>query len=320
MMKTVRGLAAFAAFALAAAAPMAIAESSRDPVITEARANGANTILQVIGTSFSGGTPRLALGAQATPLIVTFFNATRIEALLPPGIEPGTYLLTLSVGKSKEKSGDSDDKRGDEFWVTLGAQGPAGPQGPAGLAGPAGATGQQGLAGPVGATGLQGSAGAAGKDGVIGPAGAPGKDGAIGPQGFPGKDGKEGAPGPAGPQGPIGLQGATGAPGLAGPPGPVGATGPQGPAGAGGTPTTHVVSVNRNRAPADAAFSLIQAEAHCPAGSLLTGGSATIQGYVVFGNGPVSGANTWVAYALTPPDTSLGPGSIQVTAVCLRFG
>ena len=148
MTKTLRGLAAIAAVAHLAVAPAALADSARDPVITEARANEANTMLQVIGTSLSGGTPLLTLGTQAAPLVVTLATPTRIEALLPPGIAPGTYLLTLTTGKQRQTKGsDAEGPRGDVFWVTLGAQGSAGPQGPAG---PAGATGQQGLAGPPG--------------------------------------------------------------------------------------------------------------------------------------------------------------------------
>jgi len=98
------------------------------------------------------------LGIGAAPLAIILLTPTRIEAALPAGIAPGTYLLTLTVGKQKDKAGGSEDRLSDEFWVTLGAQGPTGPQGPAG---PAGATGQQGLAGPVGATGPQGPPGTA---------------------------------------------------------------------------------------------------------------------------------------------------------------
>ena len=249
MNRTLSGLAAIALVALSGAAPSAGADSARDPVITEARANDANTILQVFGTDLSGGAPRLTLGTQAAPLVVTLATSTRIEALLPPGVPPGTYLLTLTIGKYRDrKSSDSEGPRGDEFWVTLGAQGPSGPQG---IAGPAGATGQQGLAGPpgpagpqgvagatgpaglqgppgtAGAMGLQGPAGlpgAAGKEGPMGPEGGPGKDGPIGPQGVPGRDGKEG---------PIGPQGMPGKDGMDGPIGPAGPQGPPGPGGGG---------------------------------------------------------------------------------------
>lgn len=169
MNRTLSGLAAIALVALSGAAPSAGADSARDPVITEARANDANTILQVVGTDLSGGAPRLTLGTQAAPLVVTLATSTRIEALLPPGVPPGTYLLTLTIGKYRDrKSSDSEGPRGDEFWVTLGAQGPSGPQG---IAGPAGATGQQGLAGPPGPAGPQGVAGATGPAGPQGPPG-----------------------------------------------------------------------------------------------------------------------------------------------------
>ena len=240
MNKRLRGLAAIAAVALSAAAPLATADSTRDPVITEARANDANTILQVIGIGLSVGAPVLTLGTQATPLVVTLATPTRIEALLPPGIVPGTYLLTLTTGKKKEgKGSDAEGPRGDVFWVTLGAQGPTGPQGPAG---PAGATGQQGLAGPIGATGPQGPAGPVGTSGPQGPAGPAGATGSQGPSGLPGASGKDGPMGPAGdpgkegPIGPQGVPGRDGKEGLVGPQGVPGKDGPMGPAGPQGLP------------------------------------------------------------------------------------
>jgi hypothetical protein len=59
-----------------------------------------------------------------------------------------------------------------------GPQGPAGAQGPAGPQGPAGATGPQGPAGPTGNTGPQGPTGAQGPAGATG---ATGPQGAAGP-------------------------------------------------------------------------------------------------------------------------------------------
>jgi hypothetical protein len=253
MNKSLRGLAAIAVLTLSAAAPVASADSPRDPVITEARANEAQTILQVVGTSLSGGTPLLTIGTQATPLVVTLATPTRIEAMLPPGILPGTYLLTLTFGKEMEKNSDAAGPRGDAFWVTLGAQGPTGPQGVAGpagatgqqgLAGPVGATGPQGPAGPIGATGPQGPAGLAGATGSQGPAGspgAPGKDGPMGPAGEPGKEGPigpQGLPGMEGKEGPIGPQGVPGNDGKDGKDGSTGPAGPQGPPGPGGGGTS----------------------------------------------------------------------------------
>jgi hypothetical protein len=201
MNKTLRTLAAIAAFTIASAAQLASADSSRDPVIIEVRANAANTVLQVTGANLSDRTPKLTLGAQARPLVITLLSPTRIDALLPAGISPGSYLLTLTTGKQKDGGNDSNEDRGDEFWVTLaaagaagkdGATGPAGPAGPAGVTGATGAMGPQGLTGPVGpagATGPQGSNGAAGPVGATGPQGPAGPAGAIGPQGPSGTGG-----------------------------------------------------------------------------------------------------------------------------------
>jgi hypothetical protein len=68
--------------------------------------------------------------------------------------------------------------------IRINAQGPAGPQGPAGAqgpAGPAGAAGAQGPAGPTGAQGPQGATGSQGATGPQGPTGATGPQGAAGP-------------------------------------------------------------------------------------------------------------------------------------------
>jgi hypothetical protein len=64
--------------------------------------------------------------------------------------------------------------------------------------------------------GLQGPAG---PEGSVGPKGA---DGAVGPAGPEGPDGSKGADGAVGPAGPVGPEGADGAVGPAGPPGPTG--------------------------------------------------------------------------------------------------
>lgn len=190
MTNSIRTRAAIAALALALAALPSLADSSKDPVIAEVRANAANTALTISGANLDGGLPRVTLGVSATPLAVTSASSTQLVAQLPVGLAPGSYLLTLSIARKKDKS--DDDSRADEFWVTLGAVGPQGP------AGPAAKDGAMGPAGPVGATGPQGPAGMAGKDGATGPAG---KDGATGPAG------QVGAPGPVGPMGPAGQAG-----------------------------------------------------------------------------------------------------------------
>jgi len=79
--------------------------------------------------------------------------------------------------------------------VTLGLQGPAGPEG---SVGPKGAVGPAGPEGPVGPKGADGAVGPAG------PVGLKGADGAVGPEGPVGPKGADGAVGPAGPTGPTG--------------------------------------------------------------------------------------------------------------------
>ena len=85
--------------------------------------------------------------------------------------------------------------------VTLGAQGPEGPQGPQGKLGP------QGDQGKLGAQGDQGKLGMQGEQGKLGMQGEQGKLGMQGPQGKPGMQGDQGKIGPIGPQGDTGLQG-----------------------------------------------------------------------------------------------------------------
>ncbi|MCK6473079.1 MAG: tail fiber domain-containing protein, partial [Planctomycetes bacterium] len=138
-----------------------------------------------------------------------------------------------------------------------GAQGPAGPQGPAGADGAQGPAGPQGPAGADGAQGPAGPQGPAGADGAQGPAGPQGPagaDGAQGPAGPQGPAGADGAQGPAGPQGPAGADGAQGPAGPQGPAGADGAQGPEGPQGPAGDPTLLLpitaAEINAESAPA----------------------------------------------------------------------
>lgn len=189
--------------------PPGHADSSRQPAITEARADGS--VLRILGFNLGSGKPRVTLGTLALTVVST--TATQIDALIPAAVGPGSYLLAVNLGKAKGGDSDRNDDDGkyDEFWVTIGMAGlpgPAGPQGPAAKDGAAGPPGPQGLVGPAG------------------------KDGATGPQGPAGPQGIAGAAGPQGPQGPQGLQGFTGPQGPVGNTGAQGAQGPQGPAGA----------------------------------------------------------------------------------------
>jgi Collagen triple helix repeat (20 copies)/IPT/TIG domain len=260
MSMTFRTLAAIAAFAIAAGALPASADSWKDAVITEARANAANTMLTVIGANFSGGTPKLTLGSGGVPLTITLATPTQIEALLPAGVPAGSYLLTLTITKGKDKT-SNDDSRGDEFWVTLGA---VGPQGPAGPAGPAA------------------------KDGAIGPPGPAGLAGAAGPAGAAGAKGDTGSQGPAG---------AAGAKGDTGSQGPAGPLGPGGPAGSTGTPTTFIVAVTHNHVAGDGDIVLL---ADCPTGSVMTGGAAEFSGYDFGFTSSRPEGNSWRAVAIPP--------------------
>jgi hypothetical protein len=179
----------------------------------------------------SHSAPTVALGGE--PLTVTSFTDTTIEANLPTGIVPGTYLLVLAHGFFPAAT----------FNLTVGGGGTQGEQGPPGPAGPAGPMGLPGLPGLPGATGATGPAGpsgpaglpgASGPAGPVGPAGTPGATGPAGPVGPAGAPGATGAVGPVGPVGPAGPTGATGA---EGPSGPTGPAGPQGPGGTASLPT-----------------------------------------------------------------------------------
>lgn len=292
-----RTSAALAAAGLLAFATVANAASARDPVISEARANQAQTHLLVTGSDLPTTGPRLTLGIGTAPLAVTLATPTRIEALLPAGIEPGTYLLSLT-GPQAAGSG-AGGARGDEFWVTLGATGPAGAPGVAGPQGAPGATGPAGPAGPTGAMGPQGSQGLTGPAGAQGSPGAPGSTGATGPQGPTGTIGPQGPAGPQGTQGPIGL------------------TGPPGPAGTGGTPTSFVV-IAKTFHVAGPFLMLARAVAECPAGSVITGGYSSTFGTWDLDNPIVSG-NAWHQTALAT--IFMAPEHfVQANAICLRIG
>src|SRR5688572_22753958 len=175
-MKVLRQGAAFAAAMLMGFGLEARADSGRDPAIAEARTNTAQPHPRVTGGNLPTAGHRLTLGCDTAPLVVTFATPNRIEALLPAGIEPGTYLLSLT-GSQAAGSG-AGGPRGDEFWVTLGAVGATGAQGIAGPQGVPGATGQQGSVGPTGATGAQGPGGAMGPQGPVGSTGPQGPAGA----------------------------------------------------------------------------------------------------------------------------------------------
>ena len=164
-------LLAVLAFSWPFAAP---AGGSKQLVITDAAADAGLTTLVIRGFNLDGdndkGKKTLAvlIGGHATPLTVVSASSTQITALLPVGIAPGSYLLTVDYGNSHES---------DQSWITLGAtgaQGPKGDPGAAGSPGPKGDPGAQGPKGDPGAQGPQGEPGPQGPAGVKGDTGTPG--------------------------------------------------------------------------------------------------------------------------------------------------
>jgi Collagen triple helix repeat (20 copies) len=244
------------------------------PVITSATADLSSELVTIRGQNF-GSHPRVALAL--TELRVVNAAPDEILAVLPAGLEPGTYLLRVACGLRRHQAPSSDQV--STFDLAIGTAGPEGPMGPRGQEGPIGPVGPDGLPGPVGPSGPPGPAGA------VGPKGDPGVDGAsfkwrgafdciatyaardvisyqgsawitntpiggcvqppfapwelLAEKGDPGAQGPLGLPGTPGAPGP---KGDPGAPGPQGAQGPVGPQGPQGPAGTSAT-NTHVVSV-----------------------------------------------------------------------------
>lgn len=150
-MKAIRniGLALCVSFASLAASFPSFADS-RQPAITEARAEGG--LLHIVGLNLGGARPKVTLGML--PLSVVSMTATQIDAVIPPSVAPGSYLLTVTMGKGMTDDGsDVDAGKYDEFWITIGGTGPQGPVGATGPQGPAGATGAPGAIGPQGPAG-----------------------------------------------------------------------------------------------------------------------------------------------------------------------
>lgn len=161
------------------------------PLITAVESDFDIGRLSIRGRNFPVQQPAMTLaGANLTIVLYNSGADGRIDALLPAGIAPGSYLLTLSTNPSPIPTA--------VFIATIGAAGPQGPQGEAGSRGETGSQGPQGVQGPEG------------------PKGDPGPPG---PQGDPGPAGAKGDPGPQGIQGPKGDQGPIGDPGPQGPAG-----------------------------------------------------------------------------------------------------
>lgn len=194
-------------FVLSTSAGSLLLAAQFQPVIETVRADASLVYLHVEGAGFCSAPVVHLSGEQLN--VPAPGSAVAFDALLPAGVSPGSYLLTVSCGK--------DAKANATFVATIGAAGPPGPEGQRGEIGLQGPPGEQG---PEGAAGIQGPPGPQGEPGHTG---APGADGPAGPTG------QRGETGPAGPEGP---QGARGPEGPQGPQGPQGPAGPQGPSGA----------------------------------------------------------------------------------------
>jgi len=162
--------------------------------------------IDIFGENF-GTMPEVMLDSLVCDVISV--TDSSIHAVLPPGLEPGSYRLMVEDGWYNNPQA----VRIDSMDVTIGAVGPQGIQGPEG---PLGAQGEQGLQGDQGIQGLKGDKGDKGIQGIQGLPGEPGPPGEPGTPGDPGEPGTPGEPGEPGPPGPPGL------PGEQGPPGPPG--------------------------------------------------------------------------------------------------
>ena len=185
--------------------------------ITDVTVDESENQIQIKGLNFDNGNSlEFWLGGELLTIVSREFepNCCTVIAELPANIEPGSYQLVATTGGGAVRYNDFDG-------VTIGAEGPVGPQGP------------QGDIGPIGPQGIQGIPGPQGEQGPIGPVGAQGPKGDTGPQGPKGNIGPQGLQGDLGPQGP---KGDTGAVGPIGPEGPAGIPGPEGPQGAIGPP------------------------------------------------------------------------------------
>ena len=139
-------------------------------VIAVAHGDLATGALVIDGVNFIGDTLELpVVELEGIEVIVDLASAEQIEATLPEGLDPGSYLLRVTGGEGAVRT--------DAFSLALGVVGPEGPQG---SQGPEGSAGEQGEIGP------QGPQGVTGGQGLPGSTGLPGPDGPQGPQGLAG--------------------------------------------------------------------------------------------------------------------------------------
>src|SRR5438128_837117 len=145
-------------------------------VITSAQVDFGIGRLYVTGKNFGSATaPEVKLNDQV--LTVMSFTDGTIDAVLPAGIVPGSYILNVSRGPSTTQN--------DVFDVTLGAVGPKGDKGDKGDQGLTGSKGDKGDKGDPGQQGSKGDTGAQGLPGAKGDTGSPGPAGPTGADGTP---------------------------------------------------------------------------------------------------------------------------------------
>src|SRR5260221_13594461 len=181
MKTTIRWPKLFSAFLSAFALAFAAPSLADDKAVITSISEASNAVtIQGINFAQRSGPLQVVLNGFPTPLFVQSYGDTAIVATLPASLPAGSYSISLLVRANGTVQ--------DEFFFTLGAQGP---KGDTGDTGPAGATGQTGLKGDKGDKGDTGAAGAAG---AIGATGAPGAKGATRATGTRGLNRRTGPP------------------------------------------------------------------------------------------------------------------------------
>jgi hypothetical protein len=104
--------------AIAFAANAAAAEWRPQLRIDRVEVDEASAQIRITGVHFGTEEPTVTL--DGAPLHVISYGPTEIMASLAGGLTPGSYLLTVSTGRSNRDE--------DTFSVAFGAVGPQGPQ------------------------------------------------------------------------------------------------------------------------------------------------------------------------------------------------
>lgn len=146
----IRGLRFVAVLAVSLlATPVAFAQvggrSATQLVVASAEVNYLTGQMTLSGKNFIGSKAPTVEVAGSVAQLVSYTDTT-ISVILPPGLGPGSYLLTVTTGPGAIQSGS--------FWATIGAVGPVGPPGPSGPKGDTGDTGPQGPPGPPAPTAI----------------------------------------------------------------------------------------------------------------------------------------------------------------------